>query len=148
MPNPVGEGEQRPCPSVLLVDDDADIRLLWRLVLERDDRFGLITEAASAETALARIAEDCPDVVLTDLRLGPMSGFELLTATLQHHREVVVVVTSGVEDAEAQALHLGAADFITKERSASTQLADTLDRAHRRRSRSHNVSAHLTRRRD
>lgn len=120
------DAESRPRCHVLLVDDDADVRLLWRLVLEGDDRFGSIHEAASGEEALSSLAEHGPDVVLTDLRLDGISGFELLTVTRQDHPETVVVVTSGSDDAEAEALQRGAAAFIAKEDTASTRLADVL----------------------
>lgn len=62
-------------PLVLIVDDTAETRRLMRRVLERD-QFRVI-EAASGEDALRLIRTSRPDVIVLDLRLPGMSGFDV-----------------------------------------------------------------------
>ena len=62
-------------PLVLVVDDVADTRRLMRRVLERADM--RVAEAASGEAAIEAIARDRPDLVVLDLRLPGISGFDV-----------------------------------------------------------------------
>jgi CheY-like chemotaxis protein len=62
-------------PLVLIVDDMAETRRLMRRVLERD-RFRVI-EAASGEDALRMVRSSRPQIVVLDLRLPQMSGFDV-----------------------------------------------------------------------
>ena len=64
-----------PLPLVLVVDDTPETRRLMRRVLERDRL--RVVEAASGEEALERIVALRPAVVVLDLRLPAMSGFEV-----------------------------------------------------------------------
>lgn len=61
---------------ILVVDDDADIRAVLQAVLESDE-FTVAT-AADGHEALARITEDRPRLILLDLQMPVMSGWELL----------------------------------------------------------------------
>jgi two-component system alkaline phosphatase synthesis response regulator PhoP len=62
-------------PLVLIVDDTAETRRLMRRVLERDRL--RVVEAASGEDALRVIRTSRPQVVVLDLRLPGMSGFDV-----------------------------------------------------------------------
>ncbi|HVC50229.1 MAG TPA: sigma 54-interacting transcriptional regulator [Burkholderiales bacterium] len=60
---------------ILVVDDDADLR---RLLTIRLSAMGYIVEAVeSAEKALGHLAAQCPDLIITDYRMGGMDGMEL-----------------------------------------------------------------------
>jgi two-component system phosphate regulon response regulator PhoB len=62
-------------PLVLVVDDMADTRRIMRRVLERD---GIrVVEATTGEEAIETISRDRPDLVVLDLRLPGMSGFDV-----------------------------------------------------------------------
>ena len=63
--------------TVLVVDDEPDVRLIARLVLEAAGFE--VTEAESGEEALAAIgAGSAPDVILLDVRMSGMDGWEVL----------------------------------------------------------------------
>lgn len=67
-----------PPHRVLVVDDMPDTRRLMRRVLERA-RF-VVSEADTGESGLASIRRERPDVVVLDLRLPGMSGFDVARA--------------------------------------------------------------------
>jgi GAF domain-containing protein/DNA-binding response OmpR family regulator/anti-sigma regulatory factor (Ser/Thr protein kinase) len=80
---------------VLIVDDDADVRTLLRRMLEREGY--RVTEAEHGRVALARLAHGLPGVILLDLMMPEMDGFEFLVELRRHetaHAVPVVVVTA------------------------------------------------------
>ena len=99
--------------SVLVVDDDEAIR---------DTLYDLLSEeyvcqtAETAEQALARLAVNPYDVVLTDISMPGLSGLELLGHVLQKYPHTPVIVISGISDqAHAQGLiKIGAFDYLLK----------------------------------
>jgi phosphoserine phosphatase RsbU/P len=99
---------------VLIIDDDAVVRQLFRRILERT---GLaVLEADSGQTGLALCRERKPGVVLLDLRMPGMDGLEVLSRLVAEHPETPVVVVSGqgtMTDA-VEALRRGAWDFVSK----------------------------------
>ncbi len=62
--------------SVLVVDDDADMRFMLKLLLERGGYE--VSEAADGLAALHAVKASMPDLVLTDLRMPIMDGAELI----------------------------------------------------------------------
>jgi CheY-like chemotaxis protein len=61
---------------VLIVEDEPDMRFLLRLTLERGEVE--VADAESAEQALELMADRAPDVVVLDVNLPGMDGFELI----------------------------------------------------------------------
>ena len=104
-------------PLVLVVDDDADTRELYRLVYESGDF--RVAEATSVAEALASAASLRPDVVLTDWLLGDGDGFALCRGLrgAGHTRDIPVIAATGVtlsSDEIAQASELGCRAVLTK----------------------------------
>lgn len=100
---------------VLVVDDDADVALYTRTVLER--RGGCVVRAvATAEAALAAAEEFRPDVVVTDIEMPGMSGLDLIAALRRNDpRLPVIVMTAHVSvDYAVAALQTQANEFLTK----------------------------------
>jgi two-component system nitrogen regulation response regulator GlnG len=85
--------------NVWLVDDDASIR--W--VLERALRQGGMapTTFDQADTALAALRRNCPDVLITDIRMPGRSGLELLTEIRGNHPELPVIVMTAHSDLDS-----------------------------------------------
>ncbi|GEA83782.1 MAG: response regulator [Cellulomonas sp.] len=113
---------------VLVVEDDADTALFVRTVLER--RAGMsVTVTADAMSALAHVASQGVDLVLTDIQLPGMSGLELLGALRSAAPGVPVVVMTAFAsvDYAVDALQREADDFLVKPLSA----ADLVERATR-----------------
>jgi DNA-binding response OmpR family regulator len=101
-------------PKVLVVDDDLSLRVLTTIVLAR---VGYSPTAVSGVArALERVAEGGVDVVLTDLAMPGLDGFDLLTALRASRMSPPVVVMTASDDEEQiiRALGLGARTVVRK----------------------------------
>jgi two-component system KDP operon response regulator KdpE len=99
--------------KVLTVDDEPPIRRLLRLGLEAHGYE--VIEAPNGKTALA-LMEQKPDLVVLDLGLPDVKGFDLLTSLREKQEGVPIVVLSSRDDeaGKVAALDLGADDYVTK----------------------------------
>jgi DNA-binding NtrC family response regulator len=98
----------------LIVDDEQSIR---RLCVTIGNSLGFASfEADSAETALARLETDAPEIVLTDLKLPNLSGVDLLrqVKALLPRTEVAIMTGHGSIESAVDAMKLGAYDYIEK----------------------------------
>jgi DNA-binding NtrC family response regulator len=98
----------------LVVDDQQSIR---RLCVTIAASLGFeCSEAENAETALEKLENDAPDIVLLDLRMAQMSGLEFLAEfkKILPHSEVSIMTGYGSIETAVQAMKLGAYDYITK----------------------------------
>ena len=101
---------------LLLVDDHAIVRAGYRHLLERQDRFTVIGEAATADEAYAMFCRHRPDVVITDLAMPGTSGLEAIQRILRADAAARVLVFSMYvsPDFALAALRAGALGYITK----------------------------------
>lgn len=109
--------EVKAIRTALLVEDNADVAYLLRYMLQRDG-FAVKTQT-NGRDAQRYIAESPPpDVVLLDLMLPYIDGFELLAGIRESSswRDVPVIVVSGkvTERDIVRAIELGANDYVTK----------------------------------
>ena len=101
-------------PTILIVEDDPDLRELIAETLESDGF--TITQAADAATALIHLRAFAFDAVVIDLRLPDADGMRVLDLALDCYPQIVSVVVSGfggVTEAVA-AMKRGAHDFLVK----------------------------------
>src|SRR5947209_16674378 len=102
--------------SILVVDDKREVRMLLTELLAAD---GLKVQVAdSGEVAISSLSAQRPDLVLVDIRMPDMDGFEVCRRLKQsaETRDIPVIFLSGT-DAVADrltAFQLGAVDFISK----------------------------------
>jgi signal transduction histidine kinase/DNA-binding response OmpR family regulator len=102
--------------SVLIVDDEARNRELLRVMLTPE---GLdLTTAASGEEALAMVAQHPPDLILLDVMMPGMDGYEvaLRIKSDEHTKSIPIIMVTALDDHKARVLGLGAGaeDFLTK----------------------------------
>ncbi len=98
----------------MIVDDDDRIRRELRVALE-DEGYD-VSEAHEAEDALTRLRSNgAPDVMIVELMLGDMDGFECIREIRRDH-DVPIIVISSRDDTHdvVAALEAGADDFVTK----------------------------------
>lgn len=99
---------------ILVVDDNrSSADALVRALRKRGDDADAMYDGASA---IDRIESAPPDLVLTDLRMEPVDGMEVLRAARAHRPpiEVIVFTAYGAVETAVEAMHLGARDFLTK----------------------------------
>lgn len=100
--------------TILVVDDEPKLRAVLQDYLQRHG-FSVQT-AASGTDALNQLARCSPTMVLLDIKMPGMDGLATLKRLKAAHRDLPVIMTTGVEDEAlmAKALALGAADYLTK----------------------------------
>jgi two-component system, NtrC family, response regulator AtoC len=99
---------------LLVVDDEQSIR---KLCMTIGTSLGFVcAEAESAESAIARLDAESPDLVLTDLKLPSQSGVELLrqVKAVLPRTEVAIMTGHGSIESAVDAMRLGAYDYIEK----------------------------------
>ena len=102
-----------PKPSILIIDDDEEIRrLLTAVFVEAYD----CHTAASAEEALKELGRKTFDLVLSDIDMGDISGLELVPHVHSLSPDTVVVMISGHDEIQSaiQAMRAGAFDYLAK----------------------------------
>lgn len=99
---------------ILIVDDEPNIRLVFRTSLEADGH--TVVEAGDGEEALAMLRKEPFDLVLLDLRMPMVDGMETLRRMRDEglHVPVILISAHGSIPDAVRALRLGAIDFLTK----------------------------------
>lgn len=99
---------------LLVVDDEEDIREIYRRALEREGFEVALAEQAS--TAVEKLATSDFEIVIADIRMPGMDGIQLLELVRKEHQGTDVIIATGYPAAETaiQALRLGAFDYIIK----------------------------------
>jgi DNA-binding NtrC family response regulator len=100
--------------TVLIVDDDEGMRDTLTAILKREFR---ILRVASGELALSILNKEDVDLVLLDVRLPGISGFEVLRIVKENYSLVEVIMISAIQEIETavQAMKHGAYHYITKD---------------------------------
>lgn len=102
--------------TVLVVDDEQMVQQLIKFKL-RSLGYDVVL-ASNGEEALVRVHERLPDIILLDVLMPVMDGFETLTRLKQNPETanipVIVLTGQSVEGVVVQGLELGADDYITK----------------------------------
>ncbi len=102
-------------PVILLVEDEADYRLLVASDLEEDYQ---VVEAANGKEGLEKALETIPDLVVTDLMMPVMDGIELcrrLKGGMETaHIPVVMLTAKTTVESQVEGLQTGADDYVTK----------------------------------
>jgi DNA-binding response OmpR family regulator len=119
--------------TILLVDDEDQLRRVMRDLLEREGY--AVAEARDGVQALDEVDRHAPDVIVLDLNLPGLDGYTVLSQlrSREHTREIPVIVLTakGDEDNEVRVFELGADDFLTKPfraRALSARLEALLSR--------------------
>jgi DNA-binding NtrC family response regulator len=101
-------------PKILIIDDDSSLRRVLEYNLQQEGYD--VATAADGESGLKLFAEKSPAIVITDLKMPGMGGFQLLSAIKERSPATVVIVLTafGAIDTAVEAMKLGAFDYLTK----------------------------------
>jgi len=103
--------------TVLLADDQALLRVGFRMVVESQDDLSVVGEAGNGEEAVRMTAELDPDVVLMDVRMPDMDGIEATRRIVDSgsRSRVLVLTTFDLDEYAFAALRAGASGFLLKD---------------------------------
>jgi len=100
---------------LLLVDDEAMVRMGLRLILETEDDLRVVGEAASGVEAIEQASRLRPDVILMDVRMPRMDGVEACRRLVEaSNAKVVILTTFDLDEHLFSAIRAGACGFLLK----------------------------------
>jgi two-component system, NarL family, response regulator YdfI len=107
---------------ILIADDHLIIREGLRLILETEDDFELVGEAANGVEVLRQVEEVQPDVILMDLRMPGMDGLTAIEHLHVEHPEIAVVILTTFNEDELmrRGLRAGARGYLLKDTDRQT----------------------------
>jgi two-component system, LytTR family, response regulator len=129
---------------VLIVDDEPIARRVLREELEALEDVEVAGESETGAAALADIARLQPDVILLDLQMPRMSGFEVIQQLSGRARIPIVIVVTAYDQHAIRAFEDGAIDYLLKP-VAPPRLVKALDRARRLRESRREAAEELAR---
>jgi DNA-binding NtrC family response regulator len=134
-----GEASPEPAGSVLIIDDEAEIRESLQTLLELEGY--AVESAATGEEGLVRVGEQPFDLVLLDLALPDRNGIELLSELRSHDSviPVIIITAYGTVENAVGAMQAGAVNFIQKPWDNEKLLADVRAVVARRRAEEENI---------
>lgn len=118
--------------NILIVDDHALVRMGIRRLLEQLPDMNVIAEAENGETALSLVRAHQPDVVLLDIKMPGIDGWEVTRRLKKTHPNTkVIAVTAANPDFmfPGRLIQLGAMGYLTKESDAD-EMAMAIRRVH------------------
>ncbi|MFA5135067.1 MAG: response regulator [Patescibacteria group bacterium] len=121
-------GEKQKKVNVLLVEDDSFLAGMYVTKLELEGFE--VRVAADGEKALKLAAEAVPDIVLLDIILPKMSGFDVLADLKQSaatkNTPVILLTNLGQRDDVQKGIELGAADYLIKAHFMPSEVIDKI----------------------
>ncbi|MBP6917897.1 MAG: UvrY/SirA/GacA family response regulator transcription factor [Legionellaceae bacterium] len=118
--------------NVLIVDDHALVRMGIRRLLDDLPDIAVVGEAENGERALEFIRSHKPDVVLLDMKMPGIDGWEVTRRLQKSHPEVKVIAVTALstESLPSRILQLGAMGYLTKE-SGSQDLSAAIRKVYK-----------------
>jgi DNA-binding NarL/FixJ family response regulator len=103
--------------TVLLVDDQALLRMGFRMVLEAEPDLVVVGEAGDGKVAIEQVAALRPDIVLMDVRMPEMNGIEATERIVAEHpgTRVLILTTFDLDEYAFAGLRAGASGFLLKD---------------------------------
>lgn len=109
---------------LVIVDDHDIMRETWKMILRRDSRIDVIAECTSGEEAIACAEKEEPDVMLMDINMLPVNGFEA-TRKIARTKPTVKIIGLSINNQPTYArnlMQLGAKGYMTKNSSAEEMI--------------------------
>lgn len=117
---------------VMIVDDEVLVRLgIQSLIKWENYGYQIVCDASDGEEALQKIRQYQPDIVLTDLKMSPVDGFELISECREKYPHIQFIVLSSYNDFDnvRNAMKMGAFDYVFKLTVKPEELLKIMDEA-------------------
>ncbi len=97
---------------ILIVDDEANLRLLYRKELEEEGHE--VVEAATAEEGIHAFERSAPDIVVLDIRMPGMNGLEAMARILDRDRRIPIILHTAYDSYRDDFTSWAADAYVTK----------------------------------
>ncbi|MGO3049952.1 DNA-binding response regulator [Staphylococcus casei] len=115
--------------KVLIVDDHFVVREGLKLLIELNDQFEVIGEAENGESAIEKVAQLKPDIILIDLYMPIMNGLDAIRIIKSNHDIPIIILTTYNEDnLLVEGIELGVNGYLLKD-TDSEKLFHTMEAA-------------------
>jgi DNA-binding NarL/FixJ family response regulator len=114
---------------VVIADDHEALRKTWKLLLEQDERIEIIAECSDGSEAVTASKTLTPDVILMDINMKPMNGFEA-TKKITAETPTVKIIGMSINNQSAYVRKMfesGAKGYITKSSSKEEMIKAILE---------------------
>jgi len=114
--------------TILIVDDNNFMRETLKFIISRVSRYKLIGEATSGQEAINMVQQVSPDIILLDINMSPINGFEATRKILKQNPDTKIIGLS-VHKQPSYAkniLQLGAKGYLTKS-SPHKEIIEAID---------------------
>lgn len=117
---------------VAIADDHSRVRQAWVYILSRNPGIQIVAECSSGEEAVKAVQEHAPDVILMDINMSPMDGFQAAEEITRSSPSTKVIGMSIHNDLSYvnRMLRVGAWGYVTKN-SPSQEMVSAIEHASR-----------------
>lgn len=114
----------KPPVRLAIVDDHEMVRQTWKMILERHEHIDVVAECSSGEEAIECAKKISPDVMLMDINMTPVNGFEATRHITQSCPQVKIIGVSinNQPTYVRNMLQMGAKGYVTKNSPADEML--------------------------
>jgi len=109
---------------IIIVDDHEMIRQTWKMILQQNEELDIIFECSNGEEAIGAAVELQPDIILMDINMAPVNGFEA-TRRITKLIPTAKIIGLSINNQPTYArniMQLGAKGFVTKNSSSSEMI--------------------------
>ncbi|MEO6070994.1 MAG: response regulator transcription factor [Chitinophagaceae bacterium] len=112
---------------VIIVDDHQMVRETWKMILQREENISIVAECASGGEAIEKAASLIPDVILMDINMSPINGFEATQQIVATNPSIKIIGIS-INNQPSYVRHMmqmGAKGYVTKN-SSKQEMMDAI----------------------
>lgn len=116
--------------KIMIVDDEVLVRIgIKSMVPWEEYGYSIVCDASNGEEAMKKIRQYQPQIVLTDLKMQPMDGFELISKCAEEFPQIKFIVLSNYNDFDnvRKAMKMGAYDYVFKLTIHGDEIRSILD---------------------
>lgn len=109
---------------IIIADDHVQVRNTWKMILQTDSQVNVIAECSSGEEVINSALDLKPDVILMDINMSPVNGFEATKEILKSQPHIKIIGVS-INNQPSYARHMmeqGAKGYVTKNSSKEEML--------------------------